>query len=249
MLAVHGTVVGTLERLQKYLARCGVASRRRAEEMIKQGLVKLNGQVVREMGIQLEPEKDIVEVNGQVVTPKEQKVYLLLNKPVRVVTTLDDPQGRTKVTDFLHGIKERVFPVGRLDYMTEGLLLLTNDGELAYRLTHPRFQIAKTYLVGVRGAMSGEKVAQLAKGVELEDGLTQPAQVKVLKQTKAATLMEITIKEGRNRQIRRMCEKIGHPVQSLKRIAFGNLVLGNLAPGQYRPLSKTEIVRLKILLK
>ena len=135
--------MGTLERLQKYLARCGVASRRRAEEMIKQGLVKLNGQVVREMGIQLEPEKDIVEVNGQVVTPKEQKVYLLLNKPVRVVTTLDDPQGRTKVTDFLHGIKERVFPVGRLDYMTEGLLCLPMMGNWPTGLLIRAFKLPK----------------------------------------------------------------------------------------------------------
>lgn len=236
-----------LERLQKYLARSGVASRRAAEELIRRGLVKVNGIVVTEMGTQIDPEQDLITVNGKVVKPEEKKVYLLFNKPLRVVTTLDDPQGRAKVTDFLHGIKERVFPVGRLDYLTEGLLLLTNDGDLAYRLTHPRYQIAKTYLASVQGSVSHQLVRVLEKGVELEDGKTQPAQVRVIKRTPQETLMEITIREGRNRQVRRMCEKIGHPVLSLKRISFGNLELGNLPTGQYRYLSRSEESALKKL--
>jgi 23S rRNA pseudouridine2605 synthase len=238
-------VVGKLERLQKYLARSGIASRRGAEEMIKQGLVRVNGQVVTEMGIQVEPGKDKIEVQNKVVQPEEKKVYLLFNKPLRVVTTLADPQGRTKVIDFCQGVKERVYPVGRLDYNTEGLLLLTNDGELAYRLTHPRYQVAKTYLVSLQGYVVNHVLKKLEKGVELEDGITQPAVVKVLQKEQAETIIELTIKEGRNRQVRRMCEKIGHPVIFLKRIAFAGLKLGDLATGQYRYLNELEVAALK----
>lgn len=236
-----------LERLQKYLARSGVASRRAAEELIRRGFVKVNGIVVTEMGTQIDPEQDLITVNGKIVKPEEKKVYLLFNKPLRVVTTLDDPQGRAKVTDFLPEIKERVFPVGRLDYLTEGLLLLTNDGDLAYRLTHPRYQIPKTYLASVQGSVSYQLVRVLEKGVELEDGKTHPAQVRIIKRTPQETLMEITIREGRNRQVRRMCEKIGHPVLSLKRISIGNLELGNLPTGEYRYLSVPEVGALKKL--
>jgi pseudouridine synthase len=242
-------VVGTLERLQKYLARCGVASRRKAEEMIKQGQVRVNQQIVSVMGFQVEPGKDLVEVNGKVVKPEIRKVYLLLNKPLNVVTTLDDPQQRKIVTDLIQGIQERVFPVGRLDYHSEGLLLLTNDGELAYRLTHPRYEIAKTYLTLVSGQIKENTINLLRNGVELEDGLTQPAVVKVLNREKAKTLLEITIKEGRNRQIRRMCDKVGHPVISLKRIKFGPLELGDLKPGKYRELKPKEIQALKAACK
>ncbi|MGI6588539.1 MAG: pseudouridine synthase [Peptococcia bacterium] len=238
-------VVGKLERLQKYLARCGVASRRKAEEMIKQGLVKVNGQAVLEMGFQVEPGKDQVEVQGKKVEPEKRKVYFLLNKPCRVVTTLNDPQGRKKVTDLIKGVPERVYPVGRLDYHSEGLLLLTNDGELTYHLTHPRFAIAKTYLVKVQGRVNKQNVERLQKGIELEDGLTQPALVKVRQCKQAETLLEITIREGRNRQVRRMCEKIGHPVITLKRLKFGPLALGNLKVGEYRELNLYEIQALK----
>ncbi|MDD4146547.1 MAG: pseudouridine synthase [Clostridia bacterium] len=238
-------VVGKLERLQKYLARCGIASRRKAEEMIRQGLVKVNEQIVSEMGFQIEPGKDRVEVQGKKVEPEKRKVYFLLNKPGGVVTTLDDPQGRAKVTDLLKGVAERVYPVGRLDYQSEGLLLLTNDGELAYRLTHPRFEIAKTYLAKVQGQVKEQAVERLQKGVELEDGLTQPALVKIRQRGLAETLLEITIKEGRNRQVRRMCEKIGHSIISLKRIKLGPLALGNLQTGQYRELKQKEIQALK----
>ncbi|MGI6606152.1 MAG: pseudouridine synthase [Peptococcia bacterium] len=240
-------VVKELERLQKYLARSGVASRRAAEDLIRRGIVKVNGIVVTEMGTQIEPEQDMITVNGQVVQPEKRKIYLLFNKPLRVVTTLDDPQGRAKVTDFLPGIKERVFPVGRLDYFTEGLLLLTNDGDLAYRLTHPRYQIAKTYLASVQGSVTNQLVRVLENGVELEDGITQPADVRIINRTPQKTLIEITIREGRNRQVRRMCEKIGHPVLSLKRISFGTLELGNLSTGDYRYLTVPEVLALKKL--
>jgi len=238
-------VVGKLERLQKYLARCGVASRRKAEEMIKQGQVRVNQQIVSEMGFQVEPGKDLVEIKGRIVKPENRKVYLLLNKPQNVVTTLNDPQQREIVTDLLQGIHERVYPVGRLDYFSEGLLLMTNDGELAYRLTHPSYEIAKTYLTLVPGQVKEIALNELRNGVELEDGLTQPAVVKILGREQATTLLEITIKEGRNRQVRRMCAKIGHPVISLKRIKLGPLELGDLKPGKYRELKQKEIEALK----
>lgn len=240
-------MVDNLERLQKYLARSGITSRRRAEEMIKQGLVKVNGEVIKEMGVQIEPEKDVIEVKGKVVKLEEKKVYILMYKPLQVVTTLDDPQGRKKVTDLLPEVEERIYPVGRLDYNTEGLLLLTNDGELTYRLTHPSFKIAKTYFVKLAGSVTDKALKELQNGVLLEDGLTQPALVKLLKKTPAETWLEITIREGRNRQVRRMCEQVGHSVIYLKRIKFGTLALGNLQRGQYRYLNEKEKKELKRL--
>jgi 23S rRNA pseudouridine2605 synthase len=240
-------VVDNLERLQKYLARSGVTSRRRAEEMIKQGLVKVNGQVIREMGVRIEPEKDVIEVRGKLVEHEKRKIYILMYKPAQVVTTLADPQGRKKVSDLLREVEERIYPVGRLDYNTEGLLLLTNDGELTYRLTHPKFKIKKTYLTRVQGSVTDKAIKELHKGVLLADGLTQPAHVKLLQKTPAETWLELTISEGRNRQVRRMCEQVGHPVIYLKRIRLGTLALGNLQRGQYRYLNETEIAELKKL--
>jgi pseudouridine synthase len=238
-----------MERLQKYLARSGVASRRKAEEMIEQGLIKVNGKIITEMGFTVYPEKDRIQVRDKIVKPEERKIYILMNKPTQVVTTVDDPQGRTKVVDLLKGIKERVYPVGRLDYNSEGLLLLTNDGNLAYFLTHPRFKVEKTYIARVKGAISEKAVKELINGVLLEDGPTQPAVVKVLKREDTATLLEITIREGRNRQVRRMCEKVGHDVVYLKRIRFGTLTLGDMKSGQYRYLNEKEVQDIKKLLK
>lgn len=238
-------MVRKLERLQKYLARCGVASRRKAEELIKQGQVMVNKQVISEMGFLVDSGKDLIEVKGKKVTPEQRKLYLLFYKPIRVVTTLDDPQQRKKVIDLLQGVAERIYPVGRLDYNSEGLLLMTNDGELAYRLTHPRYEIAKTYQTKVQGLVNEKALNKLRAGVELEDGLTQPAIVKLLRSNHVKTELEITIKEGRNRQVRRMCDKIGHPVISLKRIKLGPLVLGNLKPGKYRELKPREVAALK----
>lgn len=233
------------ERLQKILARAGVASRRRAEKIIEAGRVKVNGEVVDRLGEKADPEKDRIEVDGKPVSLGKNTVYMALYKPVGVVTTVFDPQGRPKVHDLLRRVKERVFPVGRLDFDSEGLLLLTNDGELAYRLTHPRYKIPKVYSAWVNGRVGHEAVTILRNGVRLDDGLTQPAQVEVARRESARTLLRITIHEGRKRQVRRMCAAVGHPVVELKRIAIGPLRLGILKPGGYRHLSNREIERLK----
>jgi pseudouridine synthase len=234
-----------LERLQKYLAQAGTASRRKAEELILAGRVKVNGMTITQLGSKIDPEKDIVTLDQKPVKTTKQYEYYLLNKPLRVVTTMHDPQGRTKVIDLLKGIKTRVYPVGRLDYHTEGLLLLTNDGELAYRLMHPKYKVAKTYLVTVRGILDKNSLLRLQKGVLLEDGPTIPAKVTILETGENYSRLEMTIREGRNRQVRRMCEAVGHPVLSLKRLKFGPLSLGQLKPGQYRKLEENEIRELK----
>lgn len=235
-----------MERLQKVLAHAGVASRRHCEELIVQGSVQVNGKVVRELGTRVDPSVDRITVNGRAIRI-EQHVYLMLYKPTGVITSVSDPRGRRVVTDLLTGIKERVYPVGRLDYDTSGLLLLTNDGELANRLAHPSYEIDKVYRAWVRGVPSPDKIKRLATGIRLEDGMTSPGEARLLKtapgQDKA--LVELTIHEGRNRQVRRMCEAIGHPVLSLERIRLGFLTLEGLQIGQYRPLTSTEVERLK----
>ncbi|WNC17203.1 pseudouridine synthase [Brevibacillus brevis] len=235
-----------MERLQKVLAHAGVASRRHCEELIVQGSVQVNGKVVRELGTRVDPSVDRITVNGRAIRI-EQHVYLMLYKPTGVITSVSDPRGRRVVTDLLTGIKERVYPVGRLDYDTSGLLLLTNDGELANRLAHPSYEIDKVYRAWVRGVPSPDKIKRLATGIRLEDGMTSPGEARLLKtapgQDKA--LVELTIHEGRNRQVRRMCEAIGHPVLSLERIRLGFLTLEGLQLGQYRPLTSTEVERLK----
>lgn len=237
------------ERLQKFLARAGVASRRTSEELITQGKVKVNGQIVTVMGVKIDPAKDVIEVEGKKVKPEEKKVYILLNKPAGYVTTLRDPQKRPKVIDLLKDVKERIYPVGRLDFDTEGLLLLTNDGELTYALTHPKHEIGKTYLALVKGTPDRDKLKRFQRGLRLADGVTAPAKVRLLKKGKIGTLLEITIYEGRNRQIRRMCETIGHPVLELKRIKMGFLDLKGVETGKYRYLTGEEIKKLKKLLK
>ncbi|MFZ5755148.1 MAG: pseudouridine synthase [Bacillota bacterium] len=234
-----------MERLQKYLAQAGIASRRKAEELILAGRVKVNGITITQLGSKIDPERDIVTFDQKPVKTTNKYEYYLLHKPLQVVTTMHDPQGRTKVTDLLKGIKTRVYPVGRLDYHTEGLLLLTNDGELAYRLMHPKYKVAKTYLVTVKGILDKNSLLRLQKGVLLEDGLTMPAKVTILETGEDYSRLEMTIREGRNRQVRRMCEAVGHPVVSLKRVKFGPLSLGQLKPGQYRKLEEGEIRELK----
>ncbi|MED4751121.1 pseudouridine synthase [Brevibacillus choshinensis] len=235
-----------MERLQKVLAHAGVASRRHCEELIVQGNVQVNGKVVRELGTRVDPQVDKILVNGRPIRT-EQPIYLMLYKPTGVITSVSDPRGRRVVTDLLKGIKERVYPVGRLDYDTSGLLLLTNDGELANRLAHPSYEIDKVYRAWVRGVPSQDKVKKLATGIQLEDGLTSPGEAKLLKSTptKEKALIELTIHEGRNRQVRRMCDAIGHPVITLERIRLGFLTLEGLQPGQYRPLTSTEVEKLK----
>ncbi|PKM81340.1 MAG: pseudouridine synthase [Firmicutes bacterium HGW-Firmicutes-14] len=234
-----------MERLQKYLAHTGVASRRKCEELILAGRVKINGTVVKELGTKVNPGSDIIEVDGKVFGEKEEKVYILLHKPKGYVTTLRDPQGRPKVVDLLKNVNERVYPVGRLDFETEGLLLLTNDGELTYALTHPKHEIGKTYVALVKGIPDRDKLKRFGKGLRLADGITAPAKVKLLKNMGSNARLEITIYEGRNRQIRRMCETIGHPVLELKRVAIGFLELRGLEEGKYRFLKKDEVQKLK----
>lgn len=234
-----------MERLQKYIARCGITSRRKAEKMIINGLVKVNGKIVTELGFKVAPGKDLVEIKNRKISTPDAYVYYLLNKPRQVVTTLSDPRGRRKIIDLLPEVKERIYPVGRLDYNSEGLLLLTNDGQLTNRLTHPRYGITKTYLVLVEGQVNKNTIRKLAKGILLEDGPTYPAKVKLLEVRPQTTLLKITISEGRNRQIRRMCKHVDHPVISLKRICFGPLELGDLKSGAYRKLNNEEIKDLK----
>lgn len=234
------------ERLQKLIAAAGLASRRQAERWIEAGRVTVNGRPAA-LGAQADAERDRIEVDGRPLRLEQAKVYLLLNKPAGYVTTARDPQGRKVVSDLLRDVKVRVFAVGRLDLNTEGLLLLTNDGDLAARLTHPRHQIAKTYLVRIRGALSAAARLRLEQGVELDDGLTAPARVAKVRSSGSHTWLELTITEGRNRQVRRMCEAVGHTVSRLKRIGLAFLSLDGVPVGKYRQLTAAEVKRLKQL--
>lgn len=232
------------DRLQKVIAQAGLASRRKAEELIEQGKIKVNGQVVREQGLKVDPVEDKIEVSGKLLKTKDENVYFLLNKPKGYVTTVSDPQGRPTVLDLIK-TPTRVYPVGRLDFATEGLLLMTNDGDLTYRLTHPSHEIEKVYHALVKGIPRESALRELQRGVVLDDGMTAPAKVKVLKQEGGNTLLEVIIHEGRNRQVRRMCEHIGHPVIRLERVALGNLTLQGLKRGKYRSLTEKEVIELK----
>lgn len=234
-------------RLQKFLAAAGVASRRKAEELIRQGKVTVNGRRAV-LGTKVQPHKDIVKVEGKVVAP-EEKVYLILYKPRGVVTTRRDPQGRQTVMDLIGNIGAVVHPVGRLDYDTEGLLLLTNDGDLTYKLTHPRFEIDKTYQVLVKGQPTEEDLESIRQGLLLEDGWTAPTRVSLLKGGRGKSWLEMTIHEGRNRQVRRMWAKLGYPVLKLRRTKFAFLTLGRLKPGDYRHLTRTEVKKLQALVR
>jgi 23S rRNA pseudouridine2605 synthase len=227
------------ERLQKVLARAGLGSRRASEELIAAGRVRVNG-VPAVLGRRVDVHKDTVEVDGSPIPLHPALVYYLLNKPRGMVSTAGDPQGRPTVVELIDpGV--RVWPVGRLDIASEGALLLTNDGELTLRLTHPRYEVPKSYLVEVAGAMGGRAGRALARGVELDDGTTRPATVEVLETGVRGSVVEITISEGRNRQVRRMMEAVGHPVRRLVRTSIGPLKLGRLKPGTARRLSAPEV--------
>ncbi len=232
------------ERLQKYLASCGVASRRMSEEIIKSGRVAVNGQIVTEMGVKIKIGTDKVTVDGKDITPEEEHVYLMLNKPEGYVTTAHDPQGRPTVLDLVAEVPQRVFPIGRLDVDTEGLLFLTNDGELAYRLTHPKFAVTKVYHALVTGKPSEDKLDRMRNGLKLEDGMTKPCTVKVIRRYNHKTMLEITISEGRNRQVRRMCQAIGNPIIELERVKIENIELSQVKRGQYRKLTLEELAPL-----
>lgn len=232
------------ERLQKVLARSGVASRRAAEEMIRAGRVRVGGQVVTQLGARVTPGRDAIEVDGRLLPAPERKRYLILNKPRGYVTTLHDPQGRPTVADLVAREKQRLFPVGRLDADTEGLLILTNDGALAHALTHPSRGVEKEYVVRVRGLPPERVLARLRHGVELDDGLTAPARVRLLGHNSQQASLALTIHEGRNRQVRRMLEAVGYPVLTLCRVRIGPLLLQRLPPGAYRELSGKEVAAL-----
>jgi 23S rRNA pseudouridine2605 synthase len=235
------------ERLQKFLSRAGVASRRAAEEWILSGRVLVNGKVVRELGVKIDPDKDVVKVDGRRVRP-ESLVTVMLHKPYGFISTTKDPQERRVVTDLLGEKGPRLYPVGRLDYDATGLLLLTNDGELAQRLTHPRYQVPRTYRVTVAGEVSRETLRLLAAGVVVENREV-PAAVQVRKQEAEKTVLEITVWEGRYHLLKRLMAQVGHPVLKLKRIAYGPLRLGRLPRGAHRVLTREEIEALKAGMK
>ncbi|WEG11421.1 pseudouridine synthase [Pullulanibacillus sp. KACC 23026] len=235
-----------MERLQKVIAQAGVASRRKAEELISQGRVQVNGQTVREQGVKVSP-NDKIEVDG-IPLDKEQPVYYLFYKPTGVISSVKDDKGRKVVTDFFPNVEARIFPVGRLDYETSGALLLTNDGDLANKLMHPRYKIDKHYVAKIKGLITKEEVRKLARGIELEDGKTAPAIVKIesVDRKKGTSVISLTIHEGRNRQVRRMFEALGYEVQKLKRERYGFLDLKSMSPGDYRELKPYEVKQLKV---
>jgi 23S rRNA pseudouridine2605 synthase len=229
------------QRLQKILAKAGIASRRRAEELIKEGKVRVDGKVVTEMGTKVDPDAQDIECDGIHVAAREKKIYILLHKPAGFLSTVHDPQGRPIVTDLLPQVKERVYPVGRLDLDTEGALLLSNDGELAQKILHPSHEVNKTYVAKVKGKPNTKKLAALSRGITIEGRKTWPADIEVLQTKPQATTIKIIIHEGRKRQVRKMFDAVGHPVLQLKRTAYGQLELGDLRPGKYRFLSPEDI--------
>ncbi|MCR5034591.1 MAG: rRNA pseudouridine synthase [Clostridia bacterium] len=233
-------------RLNKYIASAGVCSRRKADELIANGNVKINGAVVREMGAQVE-EGDVVSVNGTEIQADAVKVYVAVNKPLGYITSMNDDRDRPTVADLVADLPERLFPVGRLDYNTTGLLIMTNDGELTYTLTHPKHEVSKTYIATVAGVLSNARLAKLRRGVDIGGFVTSPAQVRVIKQNPRSAVVEISIHEGKNRQVRKMFAAVGNKVQSLERVAIGDIRLGRLLQGHYRKLTRAEVDYLKSL--
>ncbi len=239
---------GVEERLQKVMAQAGVGSRRACEEIIKANRVQINGKPAH-LGQKVDPATDRITVDNKTIAAEEAKRYLILNKPFGYITTSKDQFDRKGVLDLLPGVKERVYPVGRLDYDSEGLVLLTNDGELAYRVSHPKFEVPKTYLVRLKGTITMDAVYRLRTGVILEDGRTAPARVEVLQPEGENSVLKITITEGRNRQLRRMCDKVGFQVERLTRTAIGPVSLSRLSPGKHRPLTAKELQDLQKAVK
>lgn len=238
-------------RLNKAIAAAGICSRRKADELIEKGAVRINGEAVTTPGVQVDPEKDRIEVNGRLLeirTDPQEYSYVLLHKPIRTVTTSSDPQGRKTVMDLLSAEmkKNRVVPVGRLDYFSEGILLLTNDGDLTYRLTHPKWHQPKVYRVQVRGGVDERSLQAMRSGMRLAEGeKLAPVQVRVLESVDRDTVLEMTLIQGVNRQIRRMCRDLGLTVIKLKRVQFGSLTLKGLAPGKWRSLTAQEVEMLR----
>lgn len=233
-------------RLNKYIASAGICSRRKADELIVNGNVKINGSVCRVLGTEV-GEGDRVDVNGKRISGQERKVYVALNKPAGYITSMDDEKDRPTVAALIEDIPERLFPVGRLDYNTTGLIIMTNDGDLAQHLGHPSHRVFKTYVAEVEGVVSAQRLAKLRKGVDIGGFVTSPARVRLIKQRQRSALVEISIGEGKNRQVRKMFAAVGNRVQKLERIAIGDIKLGRLKEGHYRKLSKEEIEYLKTL--
>ncbi len=234
------------ERLQKYIANCGITSRRKAEELILQGKVKVNGELITELGFKVDTDKDKVYIDGKLIKTVENKIYIKLNKPVGYVTTVKDQFDRKCVIDLVD-IPERIYPVGRLDYDTSGLLLLTNDGDLSNRLMHPRYEVYKTYIAKVNGRLNSSDIGWLRHGIKIEDYTTAPALVDIIESDGIKATVKISIYEGKNRQVRKMLAAVGKTVISLKRISFGNIELESLQAGEWKNLSKKEIEYLKSL--
>jgi 23S rRNA pseudouridine2605 synthase len=233
-----------LERLQKIISNMGMTSRRKAEQWIREGRVTVNGQPGR-IGSKADPAKDHIRVDGRRVFAAPSRVYILLNKPKRTITTAEDPEGRRTVFDLLNEKGPRLFPIGRLDYDAEGVLLLTNDGEMAHRLAHPSFQAPRTYWVKLKGKPSSEEIRKLSRGITLSDGPTAPCRIVPLRESGENLWVEMVLREGRNRQVKRMWEKAGYFVLKLKRIEFAGLTARGLAPGEYRVLRDREVKALK----
>jgi 23S rRNA pseudouridine2605 synthase len=232
------------QRLQKIIAEMGIASRRKAEELITEGRVTVNGKTAV-IGMKADLSADHIKVDGKLLVNPEKKVYFIFNKPAGVVTSLSDPEGRPTVNDFLRGIKQRVFPVGRLDYDSEGMLILTNDGEFTHAVLHPSRKIPKTYLVKIKGALEEEEIIKLRSGIRLDRSVTAPAKVKRLRKAEHNSWIEMTITEGKKRQIRRMLDRVGHPVIRLMRIRIGGLEMGPLKPGVFRRITPEEIDKIR----
>jgi pseudouridine synthase len=236
-------------RLNKFLSLAGVASRREADRLIAEGRVRVNNKIVDELGHKIDDERDVVYVDGKKIRHEEKRLYLLLNKPAGYLVTLKDPFKRRTIRDLLPVSMGRVFPVGRLDLDSQGLLLLTNDGELAYRLSHPRFKVKKIYVAKVQGEPSKETLSRVERGVYLEGKRTAPAKVSLLAHSQKSSILRIEIYEGRKREVRRMCQAVGHNVLELKRIGFAGLELKKIKPGEWRPLEPRELRRLRELVK
>lgn len=236
-----------LERIQKIISAAGVTSRRAAEQLILDGRVRVNGKVVTELGTKADAVSDHIKIDGKLINPRQPLTYIMLNKPAGFVTTMSDPEGRPTVQDLLKGVKIRVYPVGRLDYNTEGLLLMTNDGDFAHLVTHPRHEFPKTYRTKVKGVLDERQIDELEQGIWLDDGKTAPAKLKKISREEANSWLEITIHEGRKRQVRRMFDRVGHSVIKLKRIKTGGLTLGDLPEGAFRYLTPAEVEALKDL--
>ena len=234
-------------RINKYIALCGVASRRKAEELILAGKVKVNDNIVKELSYQVDEENDVVKVDDKIIKEENKLVYILLNKPEGYITTVKDQFDRESVLDLVTDIKERVYPIGRLDYETSGLLLLTNDGDLTYKLTHPKHEVDKTYVARVKGKLTPDEIKMFKSGLKIEDYVTAPAKLKVIRYDEKTnvSLLEIKIHEGKNRQVRKMCKAINHPVLRLKRTAMGKIRIGECEIGKYRYLTEDEVKYLK----